>query len=463
MTSMEAKTSLRVGVALLSVGAILLSSLMIAPQAGASPVSAVKLIDNFDRTAVIDAYLKQLKPALLVPTGWTGNTSKCVAGSTSAANKSAGLKAVNYMRAMADLPAVKLNATLSKQGQAGALISEANNWLTHYPFPGMACYSKTGYRGANNGNLALHPIGDPRKLSHSTGARAVVSYMVDNGDNNKPVGHRRWVLYPRLTEVGLGDTDYANNMVVMGGKVTAPKNQWVSWPTPGYFPRELEPDGRWSISYANANFKNASVSVKTPDGLVNPIKRTIKNGYADNTLAWDMTLPAGYSNSSADYEVTVTISKIQIGKKLLSRSYKVTLIDADSEHELALDEKYLAIPEVTTGYIRPQISFRSADSCVAIDGGWRIGTSFNLTNGNFFAEYYDQETGQRKTSGLKKPSETWVFKSFSDILTSQPPTGVHVLQIFDAVGFTSMNGGPAEIDMVWLSEDITADLTGLCR
>jgi hypothetical protein len=287
--------------------------------------------------------------------------------------------------------------------------------------------------------------------------------MDDYGEDNKPVGHRRWVLYPRLTEVGLGDTDYANNMVVMGGKVTGPRSQWVSWPTPGYFPRELEPDGRWSISYANANFKNSSISVKTPDGLVANIKRTIKNGYADNTLAWDMKMPAGYSASNSDYEVTVTISRIQIGKKLITKTFKVTLIDADPANEDALDDNYLQIPVVTTGFVRPQITFRSADSCVAIEGGWRVTTSFNLSNGNFYSQYYEHETWERKLSGLKKPNETWVLKSLSDIMTSQPPSGVQILKTFDAVEFTSMNGGPGKIDIVWLEEEITADLTALCK
>jgi len=463
MTSMEAKTSMRVGAAIFAVGAILLSSLMISPQAGSAALPAVKLIDNFNRSAVIDAYNKQLKSQLLVPTGWTGNTSKCIPGGTSAANKTASLRAVNYMRAMADLPPVKLNATLSKLGQAGALISEANGWLTHYPYPGMLCYSKNGYRGANQGNLVLHDTGDPREFNEGTGARAIVSYMVDHGDNNKSVGHRRWVLYPRLTEVGLGDTDYANNMVIRGGKVTGPRSQWVSWPTPGYFPRELEPDGRWSFSYANANFKNASVSVKTPDGQVTNIKRTIKNGAGDNTLAWDMVLPAGYSASNADYEVTVTVSKIQLGKKFVSRSYKVTLIDADSEHEQALDNKFLAIPVVTDGYIRPQITFRSADSCVAIDGGWRVMASYELTNGNFIALQYDYGSELKKSSGLKKTDETWVFKSPSDIMTTQPPSGVQVVLPHDYVEFTSMNGGPAVIDRVWLRNTAPSDLTGLCK
>lgn len=463
MTSLTTSAALRIGAAILSVGAILLSPLLIAPQASNAAVSAVKLIDNFNRQAVIDAYEAQLKSQLLVTTGWTGDTSKCIPGSSSTANKAASLKAVNYMRAMADLPPVRLNATLSKYGQAGALISEANGWLTHNPYPGMRCYSKNGYLGTSRGNLHLHRTGDPRELNQGTGPRAIVGYMVDYGDDNKEVGHRRWVLYPRLTEVGLGDTDYANNMVVLGGKFTSPKSQWVTWPTAGYFPRELEPDGRWSISYANANFKNASISVKTPDGQATNVKRTIKNGYGDNTLAWDMKLPAGYSTSTSDYEVLVTVANIQIGKKIFSRSYKVTLVDADPEHEKSLDQKYLEIPVVTAGYIRPQIKFRSADSCVAIEGGWRVTTSFNLSNGNFFSQYREHDTWQRKTSGLKKPNETWVFRSHSDIITEQPPTGVHVLQTFDAVEFTSMNGGPAEIDVVWLEEDNAADLTGLCK
>jgi uncharacterized protein YkwD len=474
---MEAKTSLRVGVAILSVGAILLSSLMIAPQPGHAAVSAVKLIDNFNRQAVIDAYLTQLKPGLKVPTGWTGNTLNCIAGATSKENKAASLTALNYVRAMADLPPVKLNSTLTKQAQAGALISEANRRLTHTPSSRSLCYSRDGYRGTSRGNISLGFTNNLGELSGATGARVVAGYMTDDGELNKPVGHRRWILYPRLTEVGLGDTDYANNMVVMGGKTTVPKSQWVTWPTAGYFPRELEPQGRWSISYANADFKNASVSVKTPDGLVSPIKRTIRNGYADNTLAWDMQLPKGYNATNADYEVSVTVTKILVGKKYVTRTYKVNFVQADPKENSDGTDPYSSsgdfgdspddtnqpdwiTPEMTAGYVRPQMSFLGATSCTATSEGWLLTATWKVTGGNYKGLWY----GER--SGLKSAGDTWEISSQYLIITSVAPTGENMFRTWGMVlEFLSMTdvGRVEIIDVIRFSDWNTADITGLCR
>lgn len=467
MTSMGAKTRWRFKFAVWSTGAILLSTIMIAPPASYAAVSAVKLIDNFNRSAVIDAYLKQLKPGLALPTGWTGSALNCIAGSTSAENKASSLAAINYMRAMADLTPVKLTTKLNRQAQAAALIGEANKRITHSPSSRSLCYSKDGYTGAKNGNLALN----------ATGARAVSAYIADLGANNKEAGHRRWLLYPRLAEVGIGDTEISNNIVVLGGKLTEPKNQWVTWPTAGYFPRELEPQGRWSISFAKANFKNASVSVKTSDGSINNIKLTVRGTYADNTLAWDMRLPKGYSDTNDDYEVTVTVSNILVGKKYVTRTYKVKLVQAgpkgnsdgtepdsntgnSGDSPDATNQTDWITPEMTAGYVRPQMSFLGATSCTANSEGWLLTASWKVTGGNYKGLWY------RERSGLKTAGDSWVISSQDLLASSDAPTGEYMFRTWGMVlEFLSMNdGGTVEvIDVIRFADWNTADITGLCR
>jgi uncharacterized protein YkwD len=301
----------------------------------ATPVSASTptpkdIINNNDRNSVVNAYLNTLKPELDTPTGWTGRTSGCVAGTTSAANKKAGITAINYMRAMADLAPVTVNAGLSKQAQASSLIAEANNNLTHTPNQDALCYTEEGYKGANNGNIGiLLNTGAPEPKAETTGARGVIGYMDDPGANNISVGHRRWLLYSRLTQVGLGDTHHASTIVVIGGPEAKPTQQWVTWPTAGFFPRELQPNGRWSISYPGAAFQKATITVTTQDGSISVKKHRVYNGYGDNTLSWDMRLPDKYYDSTADYPVTVTVKGIKIGSKTVTKTYKVTIVDAD--------------------------------------------------------------------------------------------------------------------------------------
>jgi hypothetical protein len=42
-----------------------------------------------------------------------------------------------------------------------------------------------------------------------------------------------------------------------------------------------------------------------------------------------MRLPDKYYDSTADYPVTVTVKGIKIGSKTVTKTYKVTIVDAD--------------------------------------------------------------------------------------------------------------------------------------
>ena len=296
-------------------------------------LSAPDPIDNGSRASVVSAYQTWLAPTLDVPVGWTGSVADCRAGTTSDADRTATLSAVNYMRAMADLAPVVLDPVLSAKSQAAALIMTANEFLSHDPPKSATCWTVAGHEAASNGNLSIgfgYDTGsgqDP--LAASTGPRAIVSYMTDPGPGNEIVGHRRWILFQQLKRIGSGDTSTANSLYVIDGYRAPAGTTWIPWPTAGFFPRELEPEGRWSVSYPGADFRKARVKVTTPDGPVSVRKAKVANGYADNTLSWDMTLPPGYTASTADYPVTVTVSGIRMpGGKKATRTWTTTLVRA---------------------------------------------------------------------------------------------------------------------------------------
>ena len=297
--------------------------------AGQGVAAAEQTIDNQDRGSVISAYQSWLAPLLLVPTGWDGDLNECRAGKPSTQNQQAVRSAVNYMRAMAGLAPVSLNEELSGRSQQAALIMAANDIITHDLPKSARCWTEAGYLGAKNGNLALGYGYGPGQLATVTGARAVVSYMKDPGPGNGPVGHRRWLLFQKLTEIGNGDTDISNSIYIIGTKKRESAAQWVAWPTAGYFPRELEPDGRWSLTYPKADFRKAKVTVVTPQGEVAVDKSRLRNGYGDNSVSWDMQLPVEYSaDPNADYPVTVVVSGIRVGGRTVTREWTTTLVKA---------------------------------------------------------------------------------------------------------------------------------------
>ncbi len=322
--------------------ASMLASLGAVHQVAAHPLAAVdspqvraSSVNTQNRAVVVAAYQNWLAPALLVPVNWTGNSAACNMGTASAASRAATVSAVNFMRAMAGLGTVVLDDRLSKNAQAAALIMSANGSLNHAPPKNSACWSQAGFLGANRGNLAIgsgYPsVGGQEPLAGSTGARAIASYMKDEGADNEVVGHRRWILFQRLARVGVGDTVNANALQVVDKFAARQASSWVPWPTAGYFPRELEPKGRWSLSYPGANFERATVKVSTPSGSVEVHQAAVKPGYGDSTIAWQMTLPAGYSDNSEDYPVTVTVDGVVMpDHTTISRTWTTTLVRAAS-------------------------------------------------------------------------------------------------------------------------------------
>lgn len=287
-----------------------------------------------NRAQVVSDYQSVLEPLLAIPTGFTGNVPTCDAGTISEQNAQATLTAVNYARGLVGLTPVVLNAARSAEAQASALIMAANGSLSHDPARASRCWSKNGYDGASHGNLALGWSDSGGAVLQSTGPRAVLGYLADPGDSNAFAGHRRWLLWQGLTEVGTGDTDVSNTIVVIPEPFVSHRGRaWVSWPSAGAFPRELEPAGRWSHSYPRADFSRARVTMKAPDGSAIAVRKNpIADGYADNTLTWEAALPEGYRSApNADYPVNVTVAGIRLpGRKAVSKRWTTTLVRASS-------------------------------------------------------------------------------------------------------------------------------------
>ena len=298
---------------------------------GASPALAA---DAGDRAQVIADYQAVLEPLLSIPTGFTGNVAACDPGTISEQNAQATLAAVNYARGLARLSPVVLNQARSADAQASALIMAANEMLSHDPAKDARCWTKAGYDGASHGNLALGWSSGGGSVLQSTGPRAVLGYLADPGESNALAGHRRWLLWQGLTEIGTGDTDVSNTIVVIPEPFVSHRGKaWVSWPTAGAFPRELEPEGRWSLSYPGADFSRARVTMWDPSGRTIPVRKNpVANGFADNTLTWEASLPDGYRSApDADYPVKVAVSGVRLpGGKAVSKRWTTTLVRASS-------------------------------------------------------------------------------------------------------------------------------------
>ena len=293
---------------------------LVAPQqAHAAP------IDTSSRQAVQEAYQQRLKPALAVPIGWTGNAANCVAGAPSAAAQQATLDAVNYFREMGGLDPVTFNATFSRKAQAAALVFAANNNLSHDIPDSWRCVTADAKEGARSSNLV-----------RTAGADAVLIYMDDPGSSNTAVGHRRWLMRPSTAVMGSGSTSNTNALWILDSTVAGRANPtWVPWPTAGYFPHQVEPDGRWSLSgnTTKVDFRSATVTVTGPDGPLAVTKQAqspdpTTNYYMGNaTLVFEVgDIPQPKVGEVHDYTVRVTGIR---NAATTSHSYTVRMIHAD--------------------------------------------------------------------------------------------------------------------------------------
>lgn len=280
-------------------------------------------LDTADRVAVDAAYRSDFAAGLSTPTGFTGDVSSCRAGDSSVESRAATLRAVNFARSLAGLAPVTFSATLDARAQLTALMMSANHRLDHAPPSSWRCWTRTGADNAGRSNLAL-------ASPSLTSAGLVRMYLDEPGSTNTAVGHRRWLLNPFSTEMGSGSTDDANALTVIGPtSATRPNPAYVSWPTAGWFPAPLEPDGRWSLSAGNrrTSFARASVRVYRNGTLVPTTRYAVHNGYAQPTLVWQ--LPDSVAKSGTFH---VEVTGIRIGRKARkhSWSYDVSMFSPSS-------------------------------------------------------------------------------------------------------------------------------------
>lgn len=294
----------------------------LAPGLQGTP-SATAAIDTTNRQAVIDAYRNLFLPALAVPNDWNGNVASCTAGSTSAAYASATFQMVDYFRGMAGLGTpMGRNATKDAKDQRAALMMHANGQLSHTPPTSFLCYTADGAEAAGSSNLAG---GGPT----AAGASAITLYVQDYGSSNTALGHRRWILYPRQTEMGTGSTSAYNALWVIGAFGARPASPgFVAWPPAGFVPYPTTYP-RWSFSLnsnSSVDFSAATVAMTRSGSPVGLTVLPVEVGYGDPTIGWE---PSGIVTGPgmADQTYVVTVSNVKVNGTPTQFTYTVTIID----------------------------------------------------------------------------------------------------------------------------------------
>ncbi len=189
-------------------------------------------------------------------------TSPYALGELSPSFLDSGLTYFNYIRYLAGLPAVELSEEKNTAAQHGAVVMAANNELAHFPTQPEDmddAFYQAGYAATSTSNLSMRRTSSAGNLQLDVLQSAIAGQMSDSGSNNlSTLGHRRWLLSPKLLYTGFGCADaefdgtfyktYVDIPVFdrSGGAVDY---NFVAWPASGYMPvQEFAIGDPWSIS-----------------------------------------------------------------------------------------------------------------------------------------------------------------------------------------------------------------------
>nr|AGS52970.1 hypothetical protein [uncultured bacterium contig00028] len=257
------------------------------------------------------------------------NTLPYAAGKVKNEVLQAGLNATNLARFIAGIPDdVELDDGYTDLCQHGVVLMDANGDVTHSPakpadMP-QAFFDK-GYQAASRSNLS----------SGELPSESVNSYMRDEEDYNyQVVGHRRWILNPKMKKTGFGVGSTGMRMGCMyafdESRSPAVDYEYIAWPSPGVFPLTfINKNTPWSITvntqkYGTPNYNNVVVKLKDINrGTTETFSKNTPNqpntlrtmhfdvntqGYGiANAIIFRRELSSSFQYSDGDeFEVTVT-------------------------------------------------------------------------------------------------------------------------------------------------------------
>lgn len=245
------------------------------------------------------------------------------------------LEELNYVRWLAGVPNnVILNEEYTRKAQHGAVLLDALDTLTHTPSRPSdmdSAFYLLGYDATTHGNLAVSKIYQGSQVSGNiTLSYSTKLYMDDSDSNNiSALGHRRWLMNPRLKQTGFGISTrrgYAVTYVIEEfGDVNSYDDyqqylDWLKWPIDEEFITWPAYKHEHPLSYFDAN------------------------------TAWSVTLNSDVYDTCNDSSVAVKLTRMNDG-----RTWNFTRANSNgyfniNKESVAYDECIIFRPQDVTSY-----------------------------------------------------------------------------------------------------------------
>lgn len=315
-------------------------------------------------------------------TGSIGADGACTPGENNAALNIDTERRINFYRALTGMHAnvrirnevpvftnvsygPPLPPDTTPRGEAAMLAALSTTLAggpNHNPSSNAPCYSPEMYNGAFLSSLALGLWGpdaidgymDEEDVDFQPEQPLEVQSASPEGGAsllNRAVGHRRWILFPGIRSMGaasipeqtVGEKTYrsVNALYNFGDLEPASPREFVPFPYAGYVPEQIMPF-RWSLSFPDADFSEAQVTVT--DAFGKPLKVIIDERsesdaiIGDKTLAWRVfDLPTVQNPNQTisidvdkDTKLRVEVTGIKGTNVPSFYSYEVTIIDPET-------------------------------------------------------------------------------------------------------------------------------------
>lgn len=247
------------------------------------------------------------------------------------------LNEVNQIRRLIGLNDVSLNNEYTRRAQHGAVLLDVIDTLTHTPGKpsdmNQEFYS-LAYDATTHSNIASRQI-----LVNGEDVTGAVSlpdtirgYMDDSDSYNIPrLGHRRWLMNPRLKYIGFGISTrrgYASAYVIeefgKSGRLTPSEyNQYIQWL-------------KWPVNY---------------EFITWPVNRNLQPlKYFDSQTAWSVTLNHEYFDECKIDSVKVKLTRFRDSKVWnFSKSQSDGYFNIDTSN-IAYDQCIIFRPMNISGY-----------------------------------------------------------------------------------------------------------------
>ena len=158
------------------------------------------------------------------------------------------LDELNYIRWLIGVPNnVTLDSEMTRKAQHGAVLLDAIDTLTHTPgrpADMSTSFYELGYDATSHGNIAVSQMYNSyEKWGNMSLSYSTKLYMDDSDETNiSALGHRRWLMNPRMKRTGFGISTrggyavtYVNEPFDNPSQVLSPEEyarylEWLKWP-----------------------------------------------------------------------------------------------------------------------------------------------------------------------------------------------------------------------------------------